>query len=79
MTKHCSNLLKETNNYIKNNEHIKFYFPDSNRNLKVKFADNHNVSFDTFESFLTVLEIKLGGDENAYEGDNNAEIIEVEQ
>ena len=79
LIKHHSNLLKETNNYIKNDEHIKFCFPDSNGNLKVKFADNHNVSFDTFQSFLTVLERKLGIDENVYEGDNNAETIEVEQ
>ena len=79
LTKHCSILLKEANNYIKNDERIKFYFPDSNGNLKVKFADNHNVNFDTFQSFLTVLERKLGSDENAYEGDNNAETTEVEQ
>ena len=79
LTKHCLNLLKETSNYIKNDECIKFCFPDSNGNLKVKFADNHNVSFDTFQSFLTVLERKLGSDENAYEGDNNAETTEVEQ
>ena len=79
LTKHCLNLLKETNTYIKNDEGIKFCFPDSNGNLKVKFADNHNVSFDTFQSFLTVLERKLGSDENAYEGDNNAETTEVEQ
>ena len=79
LTKHRSNLLKETNNYIKNDERIKFCFRDSNGNLKVKFADNHNVSFDTSQSFLTVLNRKLGGDENAYEGDNNAETTEVEQ
>ena len=80
LTKHRSNLLKETNNYIKNDECIKFCFPDSNGNLKVKFADNHNVSFDTFQLFLTVLERNLGSDENAYEGDNNAEkTAEVEQ
>ena len=80
LTKHRLNLLKETNNFIKNDERIKFCFPDSNGNLKVKFADNHNVSFDTFQLFLTVLERNLGSDENAYEGDNNAEkTAEVEQ
>ena len=45
-------------------------------------ADNHNVSFDTFQLFSTVLKRKLGSDENAYEGDNenkNAETIEVDQ
>ena len=78
LTKHRLNLLKETNNYIKNDERIKFCFPDSNGNLKVKFADNHNVSFDTFQSFLTVSERKLGSDGNAYEGGNNAETTEVE-
>ena len=65
-----------------NDECIKFCFPDSNGNLKVKFADNYTVIFDTFQSFLTVLERKLGGEENAYEEDNennNAEPIEVDQ
>ena len=81
LTKHRSNMLRKTNNYIKNNERIKFCFPDSNRNLKVKFADNYNVSFDTFQSFLNVLERQLGRDENAYEGDNensNVETVEVD-
>ena len=55
LTKQRSNLLKETNNYIKNDENIKFCFPDSNGNLKVKFADNHNVSFNISQSFLIVL------------------------
>ena len=54
LKKHHSNLLKETNNYIKSDEHIKFCFLNSNGKLNVKFADNHNVSFDTFQSFLTV-------------------------
>ena len=75
-------MLRKTNNYIKNNERIKFCFPDSNRNLKVKFADNYNVSFDTFQSILNVLERQLGRDENAYEGDNensNVETVEVDQ
>ena len=54
LTKHCLNLLQETNNYIKNNEHIKFCFPDSNGNLKVKSAENNNATFDTFQWFLTV-------------------------
>ena len=58
LTKHRSDLLQETNNYIKNDDCIKFYFPDSNGNFKVKFAGNQNVSFDTFQSFLTVLERK---------------------
>ena len=80
LTKQCSNLLKKTNNYIKNDKCIKFYSPGSNGNLKVKFADYHN--FDTFQSFLTFLERKLGSDENPYEEDNednNAETIEVDQ
>lgn len=76
------NLLKESNSYIKNNERIKFCFPDSNGNLKVKFAENHDVSFDTFQSILTVLERKLASEENAYEEDNennNAEKVEDDQ
>ena len=75
-------MLKESNSYIKNDERIKFCFPDSNGNLKVKFAENHDVSFDTFQSILTVLETKLASDENAYEEDNennNAEKVEDDQ
>ena len=67
---------------MKNDERIKLCFPDSNGNLKVKFADNGNVSLDIFESLLNVLERKLGSEENAYEEDNennNAETIEVDQ
>ena len=78
MTKNRSNLLKEAINYIKNDERIKFCFPDSNWNLKVKFAEDCNASFDTFQSFLTVLERKRGN-ENAYEGESSAETIEVDQ
>lgn len=82
LTKRRLNLLKESNSYIKNDERIKFCFPDSNGNLKVKFAENHDVSFDTFQSILTVLETKLASDENAYEEDNennNAEKVEDDQ
>ena len=59
---------KPANSYIKNGKCIKFYFPGSNWNLRVNFADNHN--FDTFQSFLTFLERKLGSDENPYYDDN---------
>ena len=59
---------KPANSYIKNDKRIKFYFPGSNWNLKVKLADNHN--FDIFQSFLTFLERKLGSDENPYYEDS---------
>ena len=52
LTKQCSNLLMETNNNIKNDNHIKFCPLDSNRKVKVKFADKHNISVDTFQSFF---------------------------
>ena len=37
----------------------KFYFADPNGNLKIKFSDNKNVSYDSFQSFLAALDNKL--------------------
>ena len=73
-TKYRSDLLHETNTYVPKNANgkIKFCFADSHRDLKIKFSDNKNIDYDSFESFLEALDEKLGNREI----DNNLTMTE---
>ena len=53
--------LRKTNNYVSKNANrkVKFCFADSHGNLKIKFSDNKNVSYDTLQLFLEALDKKL--------------------
>ena len=53
--------LRKTNNYVSKNANrkVKFCFGDSHGNLKIKFSDNKNVSYDTLQLFLEELDKKL--------------------
>ena len=48
--KYFSDLLHETNTYLSKNANAKvtFCFIDSPGNLKIKFSDSKNVSYDSF-------------------------------
>ena len=73
-TKYRLDLLHETNTYVPKNSNgkIKFCFADLHRDLKIKFSDNKNIGYDSFESFLEALDEKLGN----WEKDNNLTMTE---
>ena len=52
---------------------IKLCFADSHRNLKIKFSDKKNVSYDLFQSFLEALDKKLGKRETEQQFNHNRE------
>ena len=43
---------------------VKFCFAETNGNLEIKFYGNRNMTFNTFELFLAVLDRKLRNSEN---------------
>ena len=66
LIKYRSDLLHVTNTYVSNNTNgkVKFCFADSLGNLKIKFFDNKNVSYNLLQSFLeALLDKKLGNRE----------------
>ena len=65
LTKYRSDLLHETNTYVSKNANgkVKFCFADSHGDLKSKFSDNKNVSYDSLQSFLEALDKKFGNRE----------------
>ena len=69
LTKEQSTLLEKSQIHINGIGGVKFCFSDPNGNLKVKFGDNKNTSFDSIQSFSQSIEEKLGNNgiyENLY-------------
>ena len=62
LRKYRSGLLHETNTYVSknNNAEVKFCFSNSHGNSKIKFSDNKNTGYDSFQLFLEALDKKLG-------------------
>ena len=60
LSKEQSTLLEKT--HINNIGGLKFHFSDANCNLKVKFDNNKNISFDSIQSLPLSIEEKLGND-----------------
>ena len=75
LTKYRSDLLHETNTYIPKNANGEknFCFADSHGHLKIKFSDNKNVGYDSFQSFLEALDKKLGNREQQFNHDRERE------
>ena len=75
LTKYRSDLLHETNTYVSKNAsgEVKFCFADSHRNLKIKFSDNKNVGYDSFQSFLEALVKELGNRETEQQSNHDRE------
>ena len=69
LTKEQSTLLEKSQIHINGIGGVKSCFSDPNGNLKVKFGDNKNTSFDSIQSFSQSIEEKLGNNgiyENLY-------------
>ena len=75
LTEYRSDLLHETNTCVSKNANgeVKFCFVDSHGNLKIKFSDNKNVGYDSFQSFLEVLDKKLGNRETEQQFNHDRE------
>lgn len=62
LTKYWSKLLQEANLYVRENTddgQVKFWFPDANEILSIKFYGKRNIKFDTIQPSLAAMERNL--------------------